>query len=369
MVKCSSLLQTIKPDYIPGTGIQVQLMDLRTIATHLHRNTLEFVYCLRGSVNWHVAHEHGTIYAGELITIDQDDIHNFYADESNLTLIVHVDLENAHIPLNELNNTLFSCSTFLTLDEDVSYIEKVYDTLLASAYRAASCEPLQNAACGTDAESFSAPAGFGSMTPAAEGAAITAAADTGFEMQQLREDCETIRAKLLDVMMENFSWFSIKNLGKENIKYKERLQQIVGYVINNSEKKITTSHLTDIIYLNPSYISSFMHRTAFGSLTYMINYFRCYRAQQMLLETSEPINEISVRCGFTSEKYFYRNFKNYWGITPLQYRKQLRRFADRQEKFYLYTADEACALLKDVIVEKHVTGICRGGRHGDTLKM
>ncbi len=340
------LLQTITPDYIPGTGIQVQLMDLRTIETHLHRNTLEFVYCLRGSINWHVAHEHGTLSAGELITIDQDDIHNFYADESNLTLIVHISLENAQFSPNELNNTLFSCTTFLVAAEDIPYIEKVYDTLLALACRITSCGLLQSTARGT--------------TSAAEGTAIAdTAADALSEMQQLRKDCETVRAKLLDIMMENFSWFSIKNLGNENMKYKERLQQIVGYVMNNSEKKITTSQLTNIIYLNSSYISSFMHRTAFGSLTYMINYFRCYRAQQMLLETSDPVNEISVRCGFTSEKYFYRYFKEYWQITPLQYRKRLRAFAERKEEFHLYPADEACALLKDVIAEHHVARICR----------
>jgi AraC-like DNA-binding protein len=343
------LLQTITPDYIPGTGIQVQLMNLRTIETHLHRNTLEFVYCLRGSINWHVAHEHGTLSAGELITVDQDDIHNFYADEDNLTLIMHVSLENAHIPQNELNNTLFSCTTFLVAAEDIPYIEKVYDTLLAAAYRVASdasCDLLQNT-------------GY-SMIPAAGGtAAADTAAGTLSEMQQFRKDCETIRARLLDIMMENFSWLSIKRLGKENIKYKERLQQIVGYVMNNSEKKITTSQLTNIIYLNSAYISSFVHRTPFGSLTYMINYFRCYRAQQMLLETSDPVNEISVRCGFTSEKYFYRYFKEYWQITPLQYRKRLRAFAERKEEFCLYPADEACALLKDVIAEHHVARICR----------
>ena len=344
MVKHSSLLQTIKPDYIPGTGIQVQLMDLRTIATHMHRNTLEFVYCLRGSIHCHVAHESGMLYAGELLTIDQADIHNFYADESNLTLIVHVDLDNAQFPLEELNNTLFSCATSLAKAEDIPYMEKVSDILLAAGYRIVSCGSLQG------------------LTKSTSDA-------TDAEMQMIKKDCEIIRITLLDMLMENFSWFSVKNLGKEKAKYKERLQQIVGYVMDNAEKKITTSQLAEIIYLNPAYISSFIHRTSFGSLTSMINYFRCYRAQQMLLETSDPINEISVRCGFTSEKYFYQHFRNYWGITPLQYRKQLHRFADRQEAFYLYTADEAHALLKDVIVEKHVTDICREGRHGDILEI
>jgi AraC-like DNA-binding protein len=43
-----------------------------------------------------------------------------------------------------------------------------------------------------------------------------------------------------------------------------------------------------------------------------------------MLENSElAIGEISSRCGFSSQSYFCRVFKDESGMTPLQYQKSL----------------------------------------------
>ena len=43
----------------------------------------------------------------------------------------------------------------------------------------------------------------------------------------------------------------------------------------------------------------------------------------MLLQNTEmQVSDIAAQVGYESEGYFYRLFKNQYGVTPLEYRKQ-----------------------------------------------
>ena len=44
-------------------------------------------------------------------------------------------------------------------------------------------------------------------------------------------------------------------------------------------------------------------------------------AKRLLLQTDYRINEISVRCGFTSEKHFLKLFKTVTGVSPSDWRR------------------------------------------------
>lgn len=46
------------------------------------------------------------------------------------------------------------------------------------------------------------------------------------------------------------------------------------------------------------------------------------KAKQLILESSEPLNEIYLKTGFTNRNTFIRNFKAGVGFTPSEYKKQ-----------------------------------------------
>ena len=52
-----------------------------------------------------------------------------------------------------------------------------------------------------------------------------------------------------------------------------------------------------------------------------LNRFRIRQAAGMLVETDRPIGDISGRCGFISDSYFGKIFKELMGCTPSDYRK------------------------------------------------
>ncbi|MCR5848969.1 MAG: helix-turn-helix domain-containing protein, partial [Lachnospiraceae bacterium] len=51
------------------------------------------------------------------------------------------------------------------------------------------------------------------------------------------------------------------------------------------------------------------------------NRFRIRQAAGMLVETDRAIGDISERCGFVSDSYFGKMFKELMGCTPSSYRK------------------------------------------------
>lgn len=318
MKKHDSICSGFEPDYIPGTGLQVQLLNLRHIRTHHHENALEMLYCLEGTVRGHIAHDFLTLSGGDLVTFDRDDVHNIFADRDNLCLIIHIDLEHPDYTREELYDTLYSCTThpkFIRYPEEV---EKICDILLAAAFAAAS------------------------------------------DGEKRTDTCLRIRRNLVDLLQRHFRWFSIEDDPAEGLhKYTERLDRILGYVMNHYQEKITLKQLSETLYLNPSYISSFMRRTTFGSLTDTVNYYRCFYAEKLLLETDLPVGEISDLVGFSSEKYFYKTFKSWWNITPLQHRMHYARYAAQKEEYYEYSPSETKLIIRDLIMDRLVSRFSR----------
>ena len=247
------------------------------------------------------------------MTFDRDDAHNIMADKDNLCLVVHIDLNHPNYTREEVFETIFSCTTHPKYTRHPEEVQRVCDVLLAAMYV---------------------------VSERQENAAVI---------------CEDIRLNLVDLLMNRFSWFSIEGWYEEgDDKYADRLRMILKYILNNYRSKITISELSKIIYLNPSYISSFMKRTNFHSFSEAVNYFRCFYAEKLLLETDLPIGEISAMAGFSSEKYFYRAFKIHWQTTPLQHRKEYARLMRIKEGYYEYPMDEAREIIKDYIAARQV---------------
>ena len=47
-------------------------------------------------------------------------------------------------------------------------------------------------------------------------------------------------------------------------------------------------------------------------------------AKELLFETDLKVNEISAKVGYDNEKHFMKSFKAYVGVSPSEYRKNIR---------------------------------------------
>ena len=133
-----------------------------------------------------------------------------------------------------------------------------------------------------------------------------------------------------------------------------RLYTIIKYIYLNYNKKITLEDLADIVYLNPYYISHLIKNTSGLSFHNFLSYVRLEYAEKHLVESQLTLTQISESCGFSSPSYFNKCFKNWYGMTPSQYRARLnpceRRFHGPVSK------ETAISLLRSYLMKRHERG-------------
>lgn len=103
------------------------------------------------------------------------------------------------------------------------------------------------------------------------------------------------------------------------------IKNILIYIYNNSNEKITLELLSTKFHISKSYLSNLISSNVGISLPMIILEFRMEKAVNLLLETNYSINEISLLSGFDSTSYFCHQFKNKFKLTPKQFRNENNR--------------------------------------------
>lgn len=101
---------------------------------------------------------------------------------------------------------------------------------------------------------------------------------------------------------------------------KDIVYKIKKYIDNNYEQNLTTKELAYEYAINPKYLSTLFKREMGVSANHYITTKRLKRACDLLINTNQNITDISVTIGYNDPLYFFRVFKKYYNITPLEYR-------------------------------------------------
>lgn len=108
--------------------------------------------------------------------------------------------------------------------------------------------------------------------------------------------------------------FSTKRFGKP-------INEIQQYIDENFTKDIRLDDLATRFYISPSYLSHSFREWIGSSPKQYIVRSRIAYARELLVTTSDPVNDIALRCGFGDTSNFIRSFYKETAMTPLQYRK------------------------------------------------
>lgn len=299
-----------------------RLCRIRKVLPHMHSSAIEYIYCLKGSVNFVAADQVDRIEEGHLRSIDMRDIHYLYSDDDdNLTLIVHLDLSRLK-DWPELKYVFFTCESDLCRPYQRDAVNKVKDYVLSLAF-----------------------AHF--------------ARDSGHMPALSEEEIMQNAEELMAIMLKYFNWFNYESLDDYiNNDLYERYRRVLAYCINNYNQKISVSELAAREHINRNYFSQFISKTIFANFSTMVKYIRCYEAEHMLLMTDMPNAEISYACGFSDPQYFYAAFSRLWRCTPREHRKKYRDFysacLEEEHSVEIIDDSEAALIVRDCIVRWHL---------------
>lgn len=126
--------------------------------------------------------------------------------------------------------------------------------------------------------------------------------------------------KIIDYLMDLLSQLSENMLRDQRNSIFDIIHEIKVYIDLNYYRDINLVDFSEKYHLTKEYLSKqFKEQNGCGIYEYMLN-FRMQKAAEMLCCSKEKIQYISECVGYSDSNYFSRAFKNYYGVSPKEYR-------------------------------------------------
>ncbi len=119
------------------------------------------------------------------------------------------------------------------------------------------------------------------------------------------------------------AFLSEKNTVGPAQKSAEAIRRAAAYITENYSRNITTQEIADAAFLSRSYMSELFVQTYGMSPHEYLTMYRLSHVKESLLNTGISVSEIAERTGFRDVFTLSRVFKQKFGISPSEYRKQM----------------------------------------------
>ncbi|MFS0778214.1 response regulator [Neobacillus sp. 3P2-tot-E-2] len=98
------------------------------------------------------------------------------------------------------------------------------------------------------------------------------------------------------------------------------IKKLNKYIPENLSTDLSLNTLANLVYMNPSYLSTLYKQYTGKNISDYITELRVEKAKGLLQNSSFKIHEIAEEVGFSTSGYFTRFFKKHVGVTPQEYR-------------------------------------------------
>ena len=147
------------------------------------------------------------------------------------------------------------------------------------------------------------------------------------EADRSLDGCETVCQDLLEVLLIWLVRCTTISLQLEEAAPTENREctEIKRYLDTNYREDISLDLLAELAHLNKYYLAhTFQREYGISPITYL-NRRRIEESKHMLGNTGYSLAQISELMGFSSPSYFSQCFRKAEGLTPNEYRRQVRQ--------------------------------------------
>ncbi len=117
----------------------------------------------------------------------------------------------------------------------------------------------------------------------------------------------------------NADGFILKAEAQDN----NRINTVFNYVQSNFKEAIPVDDISSFVNMTTPAFCRFFKKVTHKTFTQFVNEYRLVHATKLLSEQNETIRNICFECGFNNFSHFNKQFKQYTGKTPREYRKSL----------------------------------------------
>ena len=100
--------------------------------------------------------------------------------------------------------------------------------------------------------------------------------------------------------------------------------KVKKYIDEHLSEKVSRTEIADYVALSENYLSRLFHKENGCSISDYILQKRMNMAKKLLVQTKLPVSAIGEQVGYETTTYFIRVFKREIGMTPKDYRKEMK---------------------------------------------
>lgn len=288
--------KNIYKDELP---INVVVANIEEYPIHFH-DDMEVVYVLEGSVILRNGYYTYTLKQGDIFILNDREMHSFVsAGEKNMVMMLQLDLAYFSKYYDNLKNNFFVTDMEDDSDESLEILRSILARIMM--------EILQK--------------GY------------------GYEHKVIEST-----HNLIACLMSDFQYFVMEDgkfvneaKNKGNKILAGRLNRITDYMYDNYSRKLTLNEIANREHLSIYYLSHVIKEATGLSFQDLLSFIRVEESEKLLLGTNKKIGAIAEETGFSAVRYYIKHFETWYGMHPLEYRKQFTGKVISRETHAKYT--------------------------------
>lgn len=264
--------------------VNVVVANIEEYPIHFH-DDMEVVYVLEGSVVLRNGYYTYTLKQGDIFILNDREMHSFAnTGEENMVMMLQLDLAYFSKYYDNLKNNFFVTDMEDDSDESLEILRNILARIMM--------EILQK--------------GY------------------GYEHKVIEST-----HNLIACLMSDFQYFVMEDgkfvneaKNKGNKILAGRLNRITDYMYDNYSRKLTLNEIANREHLSIYYLSHVIKEATGLSFQDLLSFIRVEESEKLLLGTNKKIGAIAEETGFSAVRYYIKHFETWYGMHPLEYRKQ-----------------------------------------------
>jgi two-component system response regulator YesN len=124
----------------------------------------------------------------------------------------------------------------------------------------------------------------------------------------------------IHALVLNYCDILINKINKDSSGSHYAVNLVQQYINEHYAEDLSLNSLSDMVFLNPNYLSNIFAKETSYTLNKYIKKVRMEKAGELLLNTNKKIATIAKETGYTSTSYFIKAFQSIYGTTPEKFR-------------------------------------------------